>query len=673
MVESRVQRRCVVLAGRSTRASLNRDICFCLNQGQARTFSIFHSCVHTTPGIMESYNLKTASTYINNLLLARGLLRDGKSIEFAHPSRGAGGKEVTMAQIINLVHDLILKRDRDQEHREAVAATIRASRSEATRLTLAIEKLQTRNDDLSRQISLAQSQERSARAALRTAESTSRTLREEMVRLKSTVQQVRTSCANDIRKRDVQLQRLKGHLTSQQRGNQTRVVGASITINPGASVANLTNGGRDEGPDVEDPEYTLKQETTEFLTQLSQSLSDENDNLIGLVRTTITTLKELQGMPEESRQHGEDLSTIGEEDEVTRQSMLQALPTNYETLASDLDTVLDNLKNLLTNPNFVPLEEVESREEEIVRLRAGWEKMEMRLREAFAMMETWRKRMASGGDTINLAELKLGLGLGVGLETVNNEDISIMSDGEVEEEDDDDSSVFDEEPDDIDHSERLPSPEADEVPVKTSGADLFKVRLQPNPMALREGNGNTQSPTRSPTRSPRKVAFSASVPNTPELENASASGLDLVGAEKSAQSTPSSHDRMSRATSQDERTPRHTKKRVSSPHAHPDEPSPKLTVQDKLKAAQVEAEAAAVVEVMKTKANGSKQKEEEEETVEREKRQRRPSRSSPRKTRMGGRPKRRKNGPPCTMQEETCLCGVDYDSRPVSVLALCIV
>jgi hypothetical protein len=60
---------------------------------------------------MESFNLKTASTYINNLLLARGLLRDGKPIEFAHPSRGEGGKEYTMGQIINLVHDLILKRD----------------------------------------------------------------------------------------------------------------------------------------------------------------------------------------------------------------------------------------------------------------------------------------------------------------------------------------------------------------------------------------------------------------------------------------------------------------------------------------------------------------------------------------------------------------------------------
>jgi hypothetical protein len=60
---------------------------------------------------MEAHSLKTASAYINNLLLARGLLRDGKAIEFAHPSRGEGGKEQTMASVINLVHDLILKRD----------------------------------------------------------------------------------------------------------------------------------------------------------------------------------------------------------------------------------------------------------------------------------------------------------------------------------------------------------------------------------------------------------------------------------------------------------------------------------------------------------------------------------------------------------------------------------
>ena len=69
-----------------------------------------HNTSQSSP-IMDSSNIKTASVYINNLLLARGLLRDGKPIEFARPSKADGGKEVTMAQIINLVHDLVLKRD----------------------------------------------------------------------------------------------------------------------------------------------------------------------------------------------------------------------------------------------------------------------------------------------------------------------------------------------------------------------------------------------------------------------------------------------------------------------------------------------------------------------------------------------------------------------------------
>jgi hypothetical protein len=543
-----------------------------------------------------------------------------------------------------------------------------------------LEKLQTRNDDLARQISLAHSQERSARAALRTAESSARSLREEMVRLKTTVQQVRTSCANDVRKRDVQIQRLKTHLTSQQRGNKTGLVGASITINPGTIGMGGNSSIRDDALDVDDPEYSLKQETTEFLTQLSQSLSDENDNLIGLVRTTIMTLKELQGMPESQRlEHGEELSTIGEEDESTRSGMLQALPASYETLASDLDAVLENLKNLLTNPNFVSLEEVESREHEILRLRAGWEKMERRLREAFALMEAWRKRMADGGDTINLDELSRGLVLGLGLEDVNKEEDSVVTEDEDDDDDEGVSSGFDEldQQDEAGDLEDLPSPETDDVPEETTNSDMFKLKLQPDPLALKESNGNA----RSPVKSPRKVAFSASIPNTPsqlEDENAEVSAIDLVGAEKPFHQTSPLQERVSRPIGQDNRTPRHVrcdniadqiirlaskvtfssspsncnpasalksdddlqaKKRLSSPHAHPDERSPKLTVQDKLKAAQAEAEAAAIAENLKVQSTKAEQI---VEVVQRERKLGRASRS-PMKTRISGRPKRRKS------------------------------
>ncbi|KAF3002453.1 hypothetical protein E8E13_004856 [Curvularia kusanoi] len=454
---------------------------------------------------MESYNLKTAATYINNLLLARGLLRDGKSIEFAHPSRGEGGKEATMAQIINLVHDLILRRDRDQEYRESVAETVRNLRSEQSRQLISLEKLQTRNADLTRQLSLAQSQEHAARAALRTAESSARKLRAEMLRLKTTVDQVRTSCANDVRKRDIQIQRLKSHLTTQQRGNKTGLVGASITINPGVTgLGGSISALRTEEPDLEDPAYSLKQETTEFLTQLSQSLSDENDSLIALVRSTLVTLRELQGMPELAAQEDTDgLSVVGEEDEDAREGMMHALPTSYEALASETDTVLDNLKSLLTNPNFVSVDEVESREEEIHRLRAGWEKMEARLRESFKLMDSWRKRMTKG-DTINLDELTRGLDYDTDMEADAADDISI-----IEEEDEND---YDEE---VDEEEGGETHDRHEEAME-DGSSVFdeEVAEVDTGSALQETDANT-----SPYKSPRKVAFAASIPNTPSARS----------------------------------------------------------------------------------------------------------------------------------------------------------
>lgn len=78
-------------------------------------------------------NLRTASLYINNQLLSRGLLRDGRAIDFADPAGKKKGKEGkdggkdddekteerddkdstadTMSRVISVVNDLILRRD----------------------------------------------------------------------------------------------------------------------------------------------------------------------------------------------------------------------------------------------------------------------------------------------------------------------------------------------------------------------------------------------------------------------------------------------------------------------------------------------------------------------------------------------------------------------------------
>lgn len=60
---------------------------------------------------MESQSMQTASSYINNLLLARGLLRNGIPIEFVAPPKVEGAVNLTMTKVMNLVHDMILRRD----------------------------------------------------------------------------------------------------------------------------------------------------------------------------------------------------------------------------------------------------------------------------------------------------------------------------------------------------------------------------------------------------------------------------------------------------------------------------------------------------------------------------------------------------------------------------------
>lgn len=61
--------------------------------------------------MIDTDNLRTASLYINNQLLSRGLLRDGQSIDFANPGDDHDEVAAVMGRIIGVVNDLILRRD----------------------------------------------------------------------------------------------------------------------------------------------------------------------------------------------------------------------------------------------------------------------------------------------------------------------------------------------------------------------------------------------------------------------------------------------------------------------------------------------------------------------------------------------------------------------------------
>lgn len=365
--------------------------------------------------------------------------------------------------------------------------------------------MKTKKSELTRSLALTEAQERSLKSNLSTAEGTIRRLKEQVQRMKTTVQQVRAQCANDIRKRDLEMQRLKSHLAERQRGKREGFSVTTININPNANRSQLGASG---GERVNDPGYNLKQETTDFLTELCQSLSDENDTLIELARNTVQTLKELQGFPQgEGPGNEKEVPGIDSGAEVHKASSLGAvttLPTSCEELSLRMDAVLEDLRTLLTNPSFVPLEEVEIREEEITRLREGWEKMENRWKQTVGMMDGWQRRLADGGDSIRMDELRRGMALD--LSFTSTEDVSMQGGVETN----NIPPIMEDQREEMSEAE---DQVAEVEPASNAPSSRSKIRKVPErpERALRERNDNA---TARPKRF-RKVSFTPGLQGSP--------------------------------------------------------------------------------------------------------------------------------------------------------------
>lgn len=252
-----------------------------------------------------------------------------------------------------------------------------------------------KHTETARKLNISEAAEASARTQLKSAEAAVRGLKDEMARVKTLVSQTRASCATEVRRRDRQIDGLKRQL-----GEATRSRGSAR--NPAISVISVTGevgAGRSAAAGAKstgDAAYDLRDETNEFLTELAKGLSEENEGLLALLRRMREELKVMSGWARETAEgdgHAVDMTT------------------NVSELESDLTAILEHLRTILTNPSFVPLEEVVERDEEISHLREGWVKMESRWKEAVHLIDGWRKRMATSGMAVNDEELKLSLRL----------------------------------------------------------------------------------------------------------------------------------------------------------------------------------------------------------------------------------------------------------------------
>ncbi|KAM0333037.1 hypothetical protein ACHAQA_001694 [Verticillium albo-atrum] len=344
----------------------------------------------------DNDNLRTASLYINNQLLSRGLLSDGHSIDFARPERNPGGVDATMGKVMSIVNDLILRRDRDAQNREALSTTLRTLRAENLKGTNDVSRLSEKHAEARRKLEIAEASEAAARTQLKSADAAVRGLKEEMARAKVLVAQTRSSCATEVRRRDRQIDGLKKQLGDAGRARGSSKSASVTVINVVGDVGDDKSGAVRVPAATGEQGYDLRNETNQFLTELARNLSEENAALLGVVRRTLGKLKDMSGW-EKGASQGDGHAL--------------ALQTNCDEMEGELEAILEHLRTILTNPSFVPIEEVEAREDEINRLKEGWVKMESRWQEAVHLMDGWRKRLVANGRGVNMEELDMGLRL----------------------------------------------------------------------------------------------------------------------------------------------------------------------------------------------------------------------------------------------------------------------
>ncbi|KAG7108506.1 hypothetical protein HYQ45_018085 [Verticillium longisporum] len=406
----------------------------------------------------DNDNLRTASLYINNQLLSRGLLSDGQSIDFARPERNPGGVDATMGRVMSIINDLILRRDRDAQNREALSTTLRTLRAENLKATNDVSRLTEKHADARRKLEIAEASETAARTQLKSADAAVRGLKEEMARAKVLVAQTRASCATEVRRRDRQIDGLKKQLgdAGRARGSSKSSIVTVISVVGDVGAEERSRAGATPGA------ADLRSETNQFLTELTRNLSGENTALLAVVRRTLGKLKDMSGWDKGASQ--------GDGHAV-------ALQTNCDEMERELEVILEHLQTILTNPSFVPIEEVESREEEINRLKEGgvnMEELDMGLRLS-PIRDLDALRSSPGPEPVEEEE-------SLDLEPAHEYDVEVQDEHDYASE----SSIFEDEIDDVDVDVSEPNIEI----LQQSTAFLSSSPLPPRPQLspLKETN-----------------------------------------------------------------------------------------------------------------------------------------------------------------------------------------
>ncbi|KAK9476012.1 Afadin and alpha-actinin-binding-domain-containing protein [Lipomyces japonicus] len=314
-------------------------------------------------------DLTSASRRLNAALTSKGLLDEGNPINFAD------GQDAR--KIINLIYNLVQKHNRNSEVRENLVNSLHEQKEAEARLKKLTAQAEARCETLERQLSMANVQKDSFKVNLKTLEVQNRSLQEEINRQKTMLQQIRAQDATERRKRDQQILRMKEKAGFDvRRSKPASMASGKLLISSWSSelAASISTFSENSGSVA-----AFKEQFSNVIPEAIEDLHKENSNLMALIRETALTLNIFTG--EKSA------------NDTNFASVLQYMPTSFSELSIEINNSLVLLKEMLNDPRYVSIEEIQARDQMIVRLKKELDVMTSNWKDAIQTMDEWNTYM----------------------------------------------------------------------------------------------------------------------------------------------------------------------------------------------------------------------------------------------------------------------------------------
>ncbi|KAK9448359.1 Afadin and alpha-actinin-binding-domain-containing protein [Limtongia smithiae] len=336
-------------------------------------------------------DLYSASRRLNTTLVSKGLLDGTNTLKFYE---GADARKV-----INFIYDIVQRRDKDADQKESLVNTVREQKSAETRLKKTVTQLEARIEGLERQVDIATVQKNAMSLTVRQIEAQNKALQDDIAKQKTMLEQIRAQDANERRKRDQQIVRMKdkaGFDIRTRIRSVSTMTGKFASSQLGTSIGSLGSSHSYNERFSENPSSValFHTDAATIIPDALRELTDENARLIALIRETAVTLNIFTG--EKSIANEQEFETV-----------LEYTPTSFSELSIEVNNSLEVLRELLHDPKYVSVEEVAHRDREIARLSKQLEITTSNWKDATQTMDEWNKYLDGNPDMQRLGDKKV--------------------------------------------------------------------------------------------------------------------------------------------------------------------------------------------------------------------------------------------------------------------------